>query len=74
MYRDRDPGYISGPRIDVMASADPFQFPTVRFERTTEPFSAHGFQTVISTTVSLGAISVSRTSTERQPSTASWMF
>lgn len=74
VHRDGDSGNAADPRIDVMAPIDTLQFPAVRFEQAAELFPTYGFQTVISTTVSLGAISVSRRSTERQPSTASWIF
>ena len=71
MHRDRDAG--GGPRlhIDVVAASDPLQPPASRFDQPTELLSANGPHTAISMILSASETGISRTSTDKHPSTAS---
>ena len=56
---------------DVMATADPLQLPSSRFEQGAELLAGEGLHTAISMTRSVSETGTSVISTERQPSTAS---
>ncbi len=61
-------------RIDVMAPVNALPFPPFRFQYPAQLLAAYGFQAAISTTLSLFDRLMSCRSTDKQPSTASWIL
>src|SRR6266508_3391412 len=74
MNRNGNPNRTSHFAIDVVASMDTRQAPTVTLKQLREVFSGDGFHTTISTIRSLRVLFIVLTSTDKHPSTASSRF